>query len=142
MIDTNELRNDANTAHYGHMPLEISGSEMLELLDRLEAAEKELVELRYGAVVANDTIKALHAIIAAVKKQADAEFRIRVKKEGACARLQAKIEQMERQKPVAWTTRLALESVGRGTLGFHACGGNMWGYKGVALYALPGAKGE
>ena len=53
--------------------------------------------------------------------------------------LLAKIAEMEKQEPVAWTTRLALESVGRGTLGFHACGGNLWGYKGVALYTTPGA---
>lgn len=51
----------------------------VEMIDRLEAAEKELVEIRHGAAVANDTIKALRA----------------------------KIEAMERQKPVAkvesWT---------------------------------------
>ena len=44
MIDINELRNDAKTAHYGHLPLEVPGSEMLELLDRLEAAEKAVTE--------------------------------------------------------------------------------------------------
>lgn len=54
--------------------------------------------------------------------------------------LRAKIEEMEKQEPVAWTTRRALELVGRGTLGFHACGGNLWGEKGAPLYALPGAQ--
>ena len=45
--------------------------DVLNLRKRLEAAEKELVEIRHGAAVANDTIKAL----------------------------QAKVEQMERQEP-------------------------------------------
>ena len=40
MSDINELRSDANTARFGHMPLEISGSDILEILDRLAAAEK------------------------------------------------------------------------------------------------------
>ena len=53
-------------------------------------------------------------------------------------RLRAKIEQMERQEPVAWTTKLALRH-GANALGFDACAGNLWGEKGVPLYALPGA---
>ena len=55
-----------------------------ELLDRLEAAEKETASWK-----------------AAVKKQADAEFCLRVKKEEEYTRLRAKIEQMEQQEPVA-----------------------------------------
>lgn len=58
-----------------------------------------------------------------------------------CERLQAKVDAMERQKPVAWTTEFALE-MGSSALGFDACRGNLWGEKGVALYALPGARGE
>ena len=41
MIDTKELRNDAEAAHCGHLPLEVSASEVLELLDSLKVAEKE-----------------------------------------------------------------------------------------------------
>lgn len=54
-------------------------------------------------------------------------------------RLRAKIERMEQQEPVAWTTKLALE-YGASTLGFQVSGVNMWGENGVPLYALPGAQ--
>ena len=60
---------------------------------------------------------------------------------GKCERLEAKIEAMEKQEPVAWTTKLALE-YGASRLGFQVSGVNMWGENGVPLYALPGAKGE
>lgn len=53
-------------------------------------------------------------------------------------RLRAKIEAMERQAPVAWTTKLALEHR-ESTLGFRVSSVNIWGEKGVPLYALPGA---
>lgn len=53
--------------------------------------------------------------------------------------LRAKIEAMERQEPVAWTTKLALE-YGASRLGFQVSGVNMWGENGVPLYALPGAQ--
>ena len=56
-------------------------------------------------------------------------------------RLRAKVTEMEQQEPIAWTTKLALE-LGSSALGFDACRGNLWGEKGVPLYALPGAKGE
>ena len=205
MIDIKELRNDAKTAHYGHLPLEVSGSEMLELLDRLEAAEKadteayqrgyetgqeeiekerdalrakleaaeknnsawlyanapggwidnlrveneaaetawketdkacrDLTEkvipnLRESLEAAEKEREELHALIAAVKKQANAEFRIRVKKEEACARLQSKIEAMERQEPVAWLSSRN---------GF-ICKENKNPDYNVPLYALPGAQ--
>jgi len=42
-------------------------------------------------------IEELHALIAAVKKQAAAEFRLRVKKEEEYTRLRAKITEMEKQ---------------------------------------------
>ena len=90
------------------------------LMAKLEKVEKErdalrteLNEIRYGVAVAHDTIKALRA----------------------------KIEAMERQEPVAWTTKLALD-LGKDALGFHVSTQNLWGEKGVPLYTLPGAKGE
>ena len=55
--------------------------------------------------------------------------------------LRAKITEMEQQEPVAWATKLALE-YGASTLGFRVSSVNIWGEKGVPLYALPGAKGE
>ena len=57
------------------------------------------------------------------------------------ASLRAKIEQMERQEPVAWTTKLALE-LGKDTFGFHIGVRNLWGDKGIPLYALPGAQAQ
>ena len=90
MIDINELRQSLGA---------IRPEEVAELLDRLEAAEKERDALR------------------------------------------AKIEQMERQAPVAWTTKLALEHR-ESALGFRVSSVNIWGEKGVPLYALPGSKGE
>lgn len=83
-----------------------------ELLDHLEAAEKAVTEAyQRGYETGQEEIEKkrdalrveveeLHSLIAAVKKRADAEFRLRVKKEEEYARLQVKIEQMERQKPM------------------------------------------
>lgn len=53
--------------------------------------------------------------------------------------LRAKIEQMEKQEPVAWTTKLALE-YGSSRLGFQVSDVNMWGENGAPLYVLPGAQ--
>ena len=46
MINTKELRRDADDALVAHVPFEICGSELIELLDRLEAAEKKSKELK------------------------------------------------------------------------------------------------
>ena len=91
-IDINELRSDANTAHFGHMPLEIPGRDLLELLDRLEAAEKEREALR------------------------------------------AKIEQMEKQEPVATVIK---EGDSR-----YWMSERLWTFPDgkYPLYALPGAQ--
>ena len=106
MIDTNELRMLMQDFKLAGSPMFVQTAQMGELLDRLEAAEKELAELRssmkfrtslIGRTEAErDALRAeieeLHVLISAVKKQADAEFRIRVKKEEEYARLCAKIE--------------------------------------------------
>lgn len=89
-----------------------------ELLDRLEAAEKERDNANAAAVGIAPQAETL---------QAERDT------------LRAKIEAMEKQEPVAWTTKLALE-YGASTLGFQVSGLNMWGEKGVPLYALPGAQ--
>ena len=104
MIDINDLRfSAANSVR----DLALLPSEVLELIDRLEAAEKERdwhAERCEDAMNECDALRAeieeLHMLISAVKKQADAEFRIRVKKEEEYARLCAKIEAMEQQEPV------------------------------------------
>lgn len=74
--------------------------------------------------ISNDVAMAYHRC-AQFKKENDA--------------LCAKIERMERQEPVAWTTKLALE-YGASRLGFQVSGVNMWGENGVPLYALPSAQ--
>ena len=87
-----------------------------EILNRLEAAEEErdalraeLTDLRNSMAFRTSLIgrieaerEDLYALIAAVKKQVNAEFRLRMKKEIECNALCAKVEAMERQGPVAW----------------------------------------
>ena len=111
--------------------------------DCVEAAKAKIADLRAE-------IEELHVLIAAVKKQANAEFCLRVKKEEEYARLRAKIEKMERQEPV-------------GVLHVGSCYGEEledWEFEAdqrvcdrlnerhvtnptsLKLYALPGAKGE
>ena len=82
----------------------------------------------------SDRTRELECVIADLKQQVrDAE-----KERDA---LRAEIEAMERQAPVAWTTKLALEHR-ESALGFRVSSVNIWGEKGVPLYALPGAQGE
>ena len=59
--------------------------------------------------------------------------------EGSDGAADAVMEVLAKQESVAWTTRLALE-LGSSALGFNACRGNLWGDKGIPLYALPGAQ--
>ena len=106
---------------------EANPSAISELLDRLEVVEKD-------NALKEKIIDSLGAELNAVVKERDAA-------ELMSLALRAKIEAMERQEPAAWTTRLALE-LGSSALGFDACRGNLWGDKGIPLYALPGAKGE
>lgn len=121
MIDTKELRRDADDAYVAHTPLEICGSELIELLDRLEAAEKE-----------RDKLKELNSALCA-KSNSQVIHNARLAEENDA--LRAKIEQMERQEPVGtlhddgyfvWRKPAPYES-------------NYAGWK-TALYALPGAQ--
>ena len=99
-IDINELRvSAANSVR----DLAMLPAEMLELIDRLEAAEKErdwhagrCEDAMNECDVMRAEIEELHVLIAAVKKQADAEFCLRVKKEEEYTRLRTKIAEMER----------------------------------------------
>lgn len=140
MIDIKELRSMVNGAQFESF----ANSVIHSLLDRLEAVEKErdtlrsvLAEFQYGAAVANDTIKDL----------------------------QAKIEEMERQEPVAWYSKQygfvymsrQPSQFEHGSILYLRNGAPAWRIEGsskVALldmaslphgtvfYALPGAKGE
>ena len=122
----------------------------IEMIERLEAAEKErdalraeLNEIRYWTAVAHDTIKALNARIEAAEKERDWHAERCEDAMNECAALRAKIEEMEKQEPVrhefqgrdgAWypfiNQRHYKITVADGT----------WPIR--ALYALPGAKGD
>ena len=80
MIDINELRAAVEAAGLNA----ISRDEVLELLDRLEAAETELAELR-------SSMKFRTSLIGRTEAERDA--------------LRAKIAEMERQEPVAHVWR-------------------------------------
>lgn len=113
MIDTKELRCNAVIAPVGHMPMELSGSEVIELLDRLEAAENDLD-------FAKVEIARLHDDIHELTDERDA--------------LQAKIADMEQQEPeceVVGQVRNVLYEVR--TLKYDLP-------TGAKLYALPGAQ--
>lgn len=131
---------------------------------KFEAAEKELVEIRHGAAVANDTIKALRAQIEAIHSLLDGDESkiIRNAKDGypegrepkeltltervtaLCkyasdwerwfSEAESKIEQMERQEPVAHVWRCDNGHI------HGSCESEL--LMGQQLYALPGAKGE
>ena len=99
-----------------------AADEIERLAAMLEAAEKERDECNRRRLEAADHFAAQTALM---KEKYDD--------------LRAKIEATEKQEPVAWTTKLALE-YGASTLGFRVSSVNIWGEKGVPLYALPGAQ--
>lgn len=75
MIDINELRRMASRSIGITVSSPVSPAGLIELLDRLEAAEKErdalrveLNEIRYGVAVAHDTIKTLRDKIERMQK--------------------------------------------------------------------------
>ena len=99
-IDINELRMLTQDFKLAGSPMFLQTTQMNELLDRLEAAEKERDTLR----IENEALRAEVICIKEVefprKAQAVADgWR------GKCERLEAKIEAMERQEPVAWYSK-------------------------------------
>ena len=155
---------------FGHLgtPDEV-GNEWHKLTDRLEAAEKERDNLRAEVIYWREQTRKLRAEIEAAHSLLDNDESkiIRNAKDGypegrepkeltltervaaLCkyaadwarwlSEAESKIAAMKQQEPAAWTTQLALE-LGSSALGFDACRGNLWGDKGVPLYALPGAQ--
>lgn len=113
--------------------------QFLDLIKRLEAAEKERDKWRDELDVERMRLAACG--VAALGYFTDCAQEYKSASLEDVLRLCAKIEAMERQEPVAWTTKLALE-YGASRLGFQVSGVNMWGENGVPLYALSGAKGE
>ena len=121
MIDTKELREKITIKGLDV----VADTDILVVLDRLEAAEKsdaeslamyrkarderdalrvELNEIRYWTAVAHDTIKALNARIEAAendaahqKALAASALRVAEGWERKCGELRAKIEQMEKR---------------------------------------------
>jgi len=122
-----------------------------ELLDRIEAAEKEAayikeemqvpVQKRVERDALRVEVERLTECLHRANSQAEHFEREWYLRGDEVDALRAKIAEMEKQKPVAWTTKLAL-IYGASRWGFQASGVNMWGEKGVPLYTLPGAKGE
>lgn len=111
----------------------------VEYLGNLKKSYEELIgELQDDRDALRAEIEELHALIAAVKKQANAEFYLRVKKEEEYARLRAKIEAMEKQAPAYWGPKHAIEG-GSTTV---IVGKFPVNPTDAPLYALPGAKGE
>ena len=118
-----------------------------ELLDRLEAAEKERDALRVKA-------EAVESDAAHQKTLAESALRVAEGWERKCDALRAKVERMEQQGPVEWQTRTR-PAWNDGTWGpWRKCSEEYaedikktpllhdWLYEARALYALPGAKGE
>ena len=110
MIDINELRPAVEVAGLNA----ISMQEVLELLDRLEAAEND--SARYKAL-------------------AESALRIAKGWEDKCYELLAKIEEMEKQQPVGQF----IQHPSNGLWEQDGYGDNP---DARPLYALPGAKGE
>lgn len=98
-----------------------------ELLAKLEAAEKELAELR-------SSMKFRTSLIGRTEAERDA--------------LRAKVEQMERQEPVAWMLNCPTLGGDTGWIlswtqsGAGLCNRLQGEENEKRLYALPGAKGE
>ena len=117
MIDINELRKVIADCYWPTSPVTIK-----ELLDRLEAAERDVA-------LKERVIDALGSELNAVAKERDA--------------LRAKIKQMEKQEPVAWMHETRRDSDVVTDAVKHVWGkvavGSMAAYS-IPLYTLPGAQ--
>ena len=132
MIDINELRQSLGA---------VQPEEVAELLDRLEAAETDAIEQARLNGMGAEREAALMAKLEAAEKERD-ELRTELKevrREVAMTHytintLQAKVEAMEKQKPVASVWRCDNGHI------HGSCERTL--PMGTKLYALPGAKGE
>ena len=133
MSDTRELRRLAHRHSQCALSIPVKPAAIFELLDRLEAAEKERDDVAQQLVQSEQG-----------KRKISEE----------CDALRAKITEMEQQEPVAfglysgWALKATYLSE------IEACGqrdrrqltadlgGSLEAYRVVPLYALPGAKGE
>ena len=132
MIDINELRQSLGA---------VQPEEVAELLDRLEAAETDAIEQARLNGMGAEREAALMAKLEAAEKERD-ELRTELKevrREVAMTHytintLQAKVEAMEKQKPVASVWRCDNGHI------HGSCERTL--PMGTKLFALPGAKGE
>lgn len=115
MIDINELRQALGA---------VQPEEVEELLDRLEAAESARRDDYQNWMTALDRNAELLAKLEVAEKERDG--------------LRAKIEQMERQEPVA---TIHINSI-TGNPSVDFIPGHCYLHHNSSLYALPGAKGE
>lgn len=142
MIDIKELRRDASAAHVGHMPMELSGSEITELLDRLEAAEKERDNANAAAAGIALQAEKFEAERDELRAQRDAmlstfeKFYDGIDWIQRALQAEAEIEVMKRQEPVAWA---ATDETG---VVVEALGMNQSRRFDTALYLAPGAQLE
>ena len=164
MIDINKLREKITTKGLDV----VADTDILEILDRLEAAEKELAELRSSMKFRTSLIgrteaerDALYAKISDLTINVEYLGNLKKSYEELIGELQderdalrIKIEEMEKQEPVEWQTRTR-PAWNDGTWGpWRRCSEEYaedikktpllhdWLYEARALYALPDAKGE
>ena len=139
MIDTKELRKKITIKGLDV----VADTDILELLDRLEAAESECLEEARLNGIGSEREAALMAKLEAAEKEL-AELRSSMKfrtsligrTEAERDALRAKIEAMEKQEPVAWC---ATDETGAFV---EALGMNQSRRFDTPLYLAPGAKGE
>ena len=128
---------------HAHALLRLAQAAISEILDRLEEAESDALEQARMNGMGASREAALMAKLEAAEKERD-ELRTELKEvrhEVAMTHytintLQAKIEEMEKQKPVAWGATDETETV------VEALGMNKSRRFDTALYLAPGAKGE
>ena len=125
MIDINELREKITAKGLDV----VADTDILVVLDRLEAAEKSDAESLAMYRKARDERDALRA---ALQHEADCVEAAKAEIEALCA----KVEAMEKQEPVAWCT-----TDETGTF-VEALGMNQSRRFDTALYLAPGAQGE
>ena len=119
MIDINKMRLLVQDYKLAGSPVFVQAADMNEILDRLEAAEKERDWNAERLEEAIEELKALHA----------------------------KIEAAEKQKPVMWANSSNIISTriwpARGSVGYqHTCSETKTAYHDTPLYLAPGAKRE
>ena len=118
MIDINKLREKITTKGLDV----VADTDILEILDRLEAAETEVESLRQEIAFRDDIVATL-AVLA--------------------QKYEAKIEEMEQREPVAWLHETRRDSDVVTDAVKHVWGkaavGSMAAYS-IPLYALPGAQ--